>query len=399
MTTNQGGGSVTAIIPAGGVGSRFGQAQPKQYVTLADWPLLAHTLSRFDQTPWVDRVILVVPYGHKGRVREEILKPFGIQKVTQIVFGGEHRQESVYSGFLALEDDVDLVVIHDAVRPLVRVRTIEEVIDAARTHGAAIAAIPVRDTLKRVEDDNAVETLDRSQLWQAQTPQAFRRDVLAEALAAARRDGVLATDEAALVERLGLPVRIVPGAADNIKITLPEDHLLAESLIGRRPEEETMRVGIGVDVHRLVRGRPLMLGGVAVPYDQGLEGHSDADVIVHALSDALLSAAGLPDIGVLFPDDDPQWAGLPGRDMLARVAEKISEAGFRLINADVSLLAERPKIAAHVPRMVEALAQALDAEPDQVRVKATTTEALGPIGRGEGMAAWAVALLAEKTAP
>lgn len=399
MTTNEGGGVVTAIIPAGGVGRRFGQAQPKQYVALADWPVLAHTLSRFDQTPAVDRVILVVPYGHKGRVQEEILTPFGFQKVCRVVIGGEHRQDSVYAGFLALDEDVELVVVHDAVRPLVRIRTIEEVIAAARLHGAAIAAIPVRDTLKRVEADTVVETLDRGHLWQAQTPQAFRRDLLAEALAAARRDGVLATDEAALVERLGRPVKIVPGSVDNVKITLPEDHLLAECLIGRHPGERTMRVGIGVDVHRLTEGRRLMLGGVDVPHRRGLAGHSDADVIVHALCDALLSAAGLPDIGVLFPNDDPKWAGLPGREMLSLVARQVAAAGYHLVNADVTLLAERPKIAAHVPRMIEALAEALAVEPSRVRVKATTTEALGAIGRGEGMAAWAVALLAEKISP
>jgi len=287
-------------------------------------------------------------------------------------------------------------LIHDAVRPLVRVKVIEEVIQAAREYGAAIVAVPVKDTLKKVEGENIVQTMNRNQLWQAQTPQVFDRSWLAEALSAARKDGFIATDEAALVERLGMPVRIVPGSADNIKITLPEDLMLAESLLEYDLKGGKMRVGIGYDVHPFISGRKLMLGGVEVPHDRGLAGHSDADVIIHAFCDALLGAAGLPDIGVHFPDTDPKWADLKGRVMLAQVANKIKDAGYDLVNADLTLIAERPKIKDYVDEMVRTMADALSTDPTNLNLKGTTTEGLGSIGREEGLAAWAVVLLSRR---
>ncbi|MBW2062138.1 MAG: 2-C-methyl-D-erythritol 4-phosphate cytidylyltransferase [Deltaproteobacteria bacterium] len=396
MNSGERSGPVVAIIPAGGVGRRFNQLQPKQFSDLGQWPVLAHTLSQFEQTASVDRVILVVPEGQEDFVRSEILERFGFQKVVRVITGGERRQDSVYNGFLALEDDIELVLIHDAVRPLVRVKTIEEVIQAARETGAAIAAVPVRDTLKLVEGETIVQTLDRSQLWQAQTPQVFDRLWLAEALSTARENGFIATDEAALIERLGRSVRIVAGAVDNIKITLPEDFILAESLLEYDHKGRDMRIGIGYDVHAFISGRKLMLGGVEVPHEQGLAGHSDADVIVHALCDAMLGAAGLPDIGVNFPDKDSQWAGMEGRAMLGQVAHKVRAAGFDLVNADLTLIAERPRIRDHVPEMIQIMAEALSTEPDRLNVKGTTTEGLGAIGRQEGLAAWAVVLLSRK---
>lgn len=389
-------GPVAAIIPAGGVGSRFGQPKPKQFLTLDRWPILAHTLSRFEQTTSIDQIILVVPRGHITSVRSDIVESFGFQKISRIVTGGAQRQDSVYNGFMALEDEVEVVLVHDAVRPLVRVETIEAVIDAARKYGAAIAAVPSRDTLKQVDGEIIVETLDRGHVWQAQTPQAFDRAWLAEALAAARADDFVGTDEAALVERLGRPVRVVPDSPDNIKITVPDDLILAETLLDCSGKEHRMRIGIGYDLHALAPGRPLMLGGVNIPFDRGLDGHSDADVIAHALCDALLSAAGLPDIGVVFPDSDPKWAGASGLTLLKKVGGKINRAGFDLINADVTLLAERPKIKDHVPAMIEAMAEALGADQDKVNVKGKTAEGLGPIGREEGMAAMAVALLCRR---
>lgn len=270
-------------------------------------------------------------------------------------------------------------------------------IEAARQYGAAIAAVPVKDTLKRVENETIIGTLDRASLWQAQTPQVFDRTWLAEALTSARQEGLLATDEAALVERCGHPVRVVHGAADNLKITSPEDLVLAESLTGYDAMDSRMRVGIGYDVHALVSGRKLMLGGLEIPHQLGLDGHSDADVIIHALCDALLGAAGLPDIGSNFPDTDPQWAGASSLDLLRIVEEKISEAGFDFINADLTLMAEQPKIKEYVPEMARLMADALSTEPDRVNIKGTTTEGLGLVGREEGMAAWAVVLLSRKS--
>ena len=386
--------STAAIIPAGGLGKRFGCPQPKQFVSLAGWPVLAHTLARFDQTTAVDLVVLVVPEGQVEAVRSSIVEPFGFQKVGPIVVGGRTRQESVYNGFLALSEDVDLVVVHDGVRPLVRVSTIEAVVQAAGRHGAAIAAVPVRDTLKQVDGDIIQTTLDRRQVWQAQTPQAFDRRWLAEALAQARHQGFTATDEAALIERLGRPVRVVHGAADNIKITMPEDLVLAGTLVDLSCKERGMRVGTGFDVHTLVPGRKLMLGGVEVPFDRGLDGHSDADVIVHSFCDALLGALGLGDIGLHFPDTDPKWSGASGVTLLRMVGEKVREAGYKLINADLTLMAQRPKIKGHSEMMVRTMAKALSVNPERLNLKATTTEGLGLVGREEGLAAMAVVLLA-----
>jgi len=392
-------GLVGAIIAAGGLGRRFGQSHPKQFLNLAGWPILAHTLAKFDQTLAVDRVVVVVPKGLADEVRTSIVEPFGFHKVQAVVLGGRTRQESVCQGFLALGEDVELIVVHDAVRPLVRVSTIEDVVEAARQHGAAIAAVPVRDTLKQVEDEVVQNTLDRRQVWQAQTPQAFRRFWLAEALAEAKRTGFVGTDESALVERLGRPVHVVQGSSDNIKITTVEDLVFAETVLNPTGKVQTMRVGMGYDIHPLVPGRKLMLGGVEVRFARGLAGHSDADVIIHAFCDALLGAAGLRDIGVHFPDSDPEWAGARGVDLLRQVAEKVRSAGFELVNADLILLAERPKIKNYVARMIKAMAEALAVDAARLNLKATTNEGLGSVGREEGLAATAVVLLSRKSGP
>ena len=392
-----GGGAVTAIIPAGGKGLRFGTGQPKQFTHLAGWPVLAHTVSRFDQTSAVDKIIVAAPPGLEDDVRLNVVKPFGFTKDLTVVRGGKTRQESVYNGFLALEDDVDLVVVHDGVRPLVKAAVIEAVIDAAREYGAAIAAVKVRDTLKRVEDHHIQGTLDREMIWQAQTPQAFKRGLLAEALAAARRDGFTGTDESSLLERLGLPVRVVAGNSENIKITMPEDLALAEALIGYDDGRGNMRIGMGFDVHTLTSGRKLMLGGIEVPFDRGLAGHSDADVLIHAFCDALLGAAGLGDIGRHFPDKDPEWAGAAGTLLLGLTAEKIRAAGLELVSADLTLMAQRPKIMPYARQMIETMAGAMSVDAGCLNVKATTTEGLGAVGREEGLAAMAVVLLKKRS--
>jgi 2-C-methyl-D-erythritol 4-phosphate cytidylyltransferase len=224
-------GTTAAIIPAGGMGQRFSSGRPKQFVELAGWPVLAHTLNRFDQTDAVDQVVVVAPYDLVTDVRRGLIETSGFVKPFVVVAGGETRQESVYQGFMALDEEVDLVVVHDGVRPLVRVSTIEAVVEAARKHNAAIAAVPVRDTLKRVEDGVIQDTLDRTAIYQAQTPQAFSRLLLAAALAEAKKAGFVGTDEAALIERLGQAVHVVIGAPENIKITMPEDLVLAEAII------------------------------------------------------------------------------------------------------------------------------------------------------------------------
>lgn len=390
-------GVVGAIIPAGGLGKRFCKTQPKQFVKLAGWPVLAHTLARFDACSMIDKIVVVVPYDQVEAVKADIIDAYGFSKVEAVVPGGDTRQDSVYQGFLALPEGIDLVVVHDGVRPLVSVATIEAVVEAAQEYGSSIAAVSVRDTLKRVENGVIQETIDRSRVWQAQTPQAFSRDILAEALARARKDNFIGTDEASLVERLGHPIRVVPSETENIKITMPEDLKLAETLIQDFDRTGDMRIGMGFDVHKLVEGRKLMLGGVEIPFDRGLEGHSDADVMAHAFCDAMLGAAGLGDIGRHFSDKDPEWKGAAGTRLLELTVGKIREAGFDLVSADLTLLAQVPKITPYAEQMIKAMAEALNVEPCSINIKATTTEGLGYVGREEGLAASAVVLLNKKS--
>ncbi|MFZ5925299.1 MAG: 2-C-methyl-D-erythritol 2,4-cyclodiphosphate synthase, partial [Bacillota bacterium] len=307
--------------------------------------------------------------------------------------GGERRQDSVLRGLASLDAACDIVVIHDGARPLIRPNTVSRVVEAAREFGAAIAAVPVKDTIKVVRGCDVVGTMDRETLWAAATPQAFQREIIESGYERAVRDGLAATDDAMLVEGTGVAVKVVPGEYDNIKITTPEDLVIAEALLaardGSRPERRQIRVGLGFDVHRLVPGRRLVLGGVTIPFGLGLEGHSDADVMLHAVADAILGACALGDIGRLFPDDDTAYAGISSTVILEKVRDLAKEAGFAVNNVDVMLLAERPKISGFVPEMREVIARVLCIPVDQVSIKATTMEGMGFVGSGAGMACYA----------
>jgi len=293
----------------------------------------------------------------------------------------------------------DLVFVHDGARPFPPTERFGLLAAAARPDGALLA-MPCADTLKRERAGASAATVDRSGLWQAQTPQVFPLGLLREALARAREQGSRGTDEASLVEGLGRYPRLVAGDPRNIKVTTRPDLLLAEGLAGgvrgpqgARPAAGQLAVGHGYDVHRLVKGRRLVLGGVPISHETGLLGHSDADVLAHAVADACLGAAGLGDIGRHFPDSDPAWAGASSLDLLDRIRAMILARGFRVARVDATLIAERPKIAPHVPAMESGLSAALGLGPGGVTVKATTTEGLGFEGRREGMSAHAVALL------
>jgi len=374
---------ISAVIVAGGQGRRFGEARPKQLAPLAGRPVLAHTLAAFERS-LAEEIILVLPGDWLEEIEGEAVRPFGFRKV-RVVSGGETRAASTRLGFAASTGD--LVLIHDGVRPFVTPDLIAAVAEAAAAHGAALAAVPVRDTLKEAADGRVRRTLARSGIWQAQTPQGFRREILARALAGADQTPATVTDDVALLEPLGLTAAVVPGSAMNLKITTPEDLTLAEALFAAGP----VRTGHGYDFHRLVPGRSLWLGGLKIPFEAGLLGHSDADVMAHALADALLGAASLGDIGGHFPDHDPQWAGLSGARLLAETMAKVRAAGWELVNADLTLIGERPKIASYRPAMAEALAAALGVSAGQLNIKATTTEGLEATGRGEALAAWATA--------
>jgi 2-C-methyl-D-erythritol 2,4-cyclodiphosphate synthase len=293
-----------------------------------------------------------------------------------------------------------VIVIHDAARPLVTAQLIERTIGAAIEHGAAIAAVQARDTVKRGDGSRVVQgTLPRREIFLAQTPQAFRVGVLRDALVRAEAmakagETTDATDEAMLAEAAGHRVYLVEGDPNNLKITTPEDLIMAEALAKRdaRPAR-TGRAGIGYDLHRLVEGRPLILGGVTIPSDRGALGHSDADVVCHAITDAVLGAASLGDIGRHFPDNDPQWKAASSLDLLRRAVAMLAETGLQVGNVDVTVILERPKIKDHIDAMRAALAAALGVDAGRVSVKGKTNEGLDAVGRGEAIAAHAVVLV------
>jgi 2-C-methyl-D-erythritol 4-phosphate cytidylyltransferase/2-C-methyl-D-erythritol 2,4-cyclodiphosphate synthase len=319
-------------------------------------------------------------------------------KPIEIVEGGHRRQDSVARAFALVPTAAEIVVIHDAARPLVSGALIERTIGAAATHGAAIAAVPATDTVKRADEQRFVaETLPRHGIFLAQTPQAFRVDVLRHALASSEV-AAEATDEAVLIERTGHRVQLVDGDPRNLKITTIDDLAAAEGLVeaesGRRMfSASTLRIGNGYDLHRLVPGRRLVLGGVTIPFDKGLAGHSDADAVCHAVTDAILGAAGAGDIGRHFPDSNPAWKDADSIALLRRAVEIVGGAGYVVLNVDIVIIAEQPKVTPHAEEMRRNLARAIGIGPDQVSVKGKTNEGVGSIGAGESIAVHSVALL------
>ena len=386
---------VVAIIAAGGRGRRLGRDRPKQLLEIGGRSLLDRSLEPFDRSDRIDEVIVVLP-------RELATDPPAVlgrlRKPVQVVPGGSRRQESVASGFDRVPGHADVVVVHDAARPFVTEALIARTVDAAFESGAACAALAARDTVKqsdRREEKTVVKaTLPRETIYLAQTPQAFRTDVLRDAIALGRQ-GAEATDEAALAERAGHMVRLVEGEPENIKITTEADLAFARGLVAHEHEPTGMpvRVGIGYDLHRLVEGRPLILGGVRIPYDRGLTGHSDADAVCHAATDAILGAAAAGSIGQHFPDTDPRWAGASSLELLRAAVDITRRDGFVVENLDVTVIAEHPRLGPYVDRMRAELARAMGIETSHVSVKGKTNEGLGAVGRGEAIAAHAITLL------
>ncbi len=382
---------VGAILAAGGSGVRAGMA--KQWLVLAGETVLRRSARLLAGCDAVDEVTAVVPAADLERGEAELA---GLEKPVRTVAGGERRADSVQNGLAALQGCA-VVLVHDAARPFASRALVARVAEVAVRDGAALAATPVADTVKRAvaahaegKEGRVAETLDRRALWLAQTPQGFRRDLLLAAFAAAGAEASAATDECALVERLGAPVTLVPGEPGNFKITTPEDVARARAGL-----EAQVAMGIGYDTHRFAAGRRLVLGGVEFE-GAGLLGHSDADVCAHAIGDAILGAAGLGDLGRHFPDTDPRWEGVSSIVLLREIARLAGERGWGVGNCDVTLAAGRPKIAPRAGEMRARLAEALGIAPAQVNVKATTGEGMGFVGRGEGIAAHAVALLVRR---
>lgn len=388
-------GDVTAIVPAAGRGTRFGAPRNKVLEPLLGRPILRWTLESLAGSAVTSRIILAVSGCDRAEI-EEICK--GLDVPVDFAPGGDSRQDSVRNALALVETPI--VAVHDAARPLVSQDVVTRCIASVREHGTGIAAIPVSDTLKRADGGVALETVDRDGLWATQTPQCCRTDDLLQAYNLADATGLQFTDEAALLQNAGIAVHLVEASPRNLKITTSGDLELAEAILRPRGGESMPlpRIGYGYDIHRFQDGRKMILGGVDFGLPYGLLGHSDADAVLHALMDALLGAAGMPDIGHLFPNTDEAWRAASSMDLLAEVVYQISSAGYAVGNADITVIAERPKIAPRIAEMKSNIAGALGIREDAVGVKATTAEGLGDLGAGEGLSAHAVVVLGNTSA-
>lgn len=386
---------IVGIIPAAGMGTRMGGSlKNKLFLTLKGTSILILTLKALDSFG-INHFILAVRLEEMEFVRN-LISNEKWNASFDFVVGGRERQDSVENALKKLPEKSEMVVVHDGARPFIDIITYQNTLLEAQKGGVAIAAVPTKDTVKKVGVGEYVETTyNRSEIWLSQTPQIFFPKVITEAYASARKGAFVGTDDASLVERMGIKVKIVMGNYRNIKITTPDDLIIGEAIM-KKKETSQLRIGKGFDVHRLVEGRPCILGGEKIPHKKGLLGHSDADVLSHAIADALLGAAGLGDIGVHFPDTDQTYEGASSIELLKRVVEMIEENNWEIQNIDATIIAERPKISSYVSKIKSNLARATKINLGQINVKGTTTEKLGFVGREEGIAAEAIALLKKK---
>jgi len=384
--------NVTAIIVAGGEGVRLGYDLPKPLVTLHDRPLVAYSLEIFEKHPAVTDIVLVAGEEWLEQARKLGVK-WAPEKLAAVVPGGTERVDSVRKGVQALPVECNVVAVHDAARPFISFPVIDRVLTALNHCDGAVPGVPLVDTLRKQQDGFSDGIIDRSETILTQTPQCFHRTILEDALARAEKERFFGTDDASYVERIpGKSVAIVKGDPDNFKITTSEDLKRAEMMLSN-DKFPLLRCGAGFDAHRFTTGRKLILGGEHIPFDLGLHGHSDADVLCHAIGDALLGAVSLGDLGQHFPDSDPQYKGVSSIELLKKIREMVAEKGYAICNVDATIVVQLPKIAPYREAIRENLSNALQLEIDRVSVKATTTEGMGPFGRGEGIACNALALV------
>lgn len=378
---------IAALIVAAGTGERMGGGIPKQYQLLGGVSLLRRTVKKLQECRQLDLIQVVISGEHAEFYRDAC----GDLGLLPPVTGGSTRQESVYKGLQALASHApQQVLIHDAARPFVSSGLVERMLTAVENCPAVIPALPIKETIKRADDSVVKETIAREALITVQTPQAFDYQTILQAHATMQ--GKALTDDAAVCEAAGIEVQWVQGDTENIKMTTQDDMRLAEQWIGQSME---IRVGQGIDVHRMVTHRSterqvLRLGGIDLPSTKCLEGHSDADAVLHAIVDAILGAIGEGDIGVYFPCNDPKWKGVDSAVFLEEAMRKLREKGGAVVNLDVTVLCEIPKINPHRETMRGRVAEIMEVEASRINIKATTTESLGFLGRKEGLCAQAV---------
>ncbi len=397
---------LVAVIPAAGLGARSGLAMPKQYHVIAGKSVLARSVMAMAAHPEVRAIVVVLSPDDESWIARGLEQELAhLDHVIAAPIGGATRRASVMEGCQLILDAFNgvnpWVMVHDAARPgldrssLDRLWSVVKRLPSASTDGA-ILAMPVSDTMKRAVGVSGPEalpkvekTVDRASMWAAQTPQCFRVQPLMRAYAAHEH----ATDEAGAMEQAHASVALVPGNAMNFKLTTPDDFLLMEAVMMQSDGAMPFAVGQGFDVHALVSGRPLILGGVTIPYEKGLDGHSDADVLLHAITDAILGAACLGDIGRHFPDTDPAYRGADSKVLLTHAVQKVNDAGWHVAHVDATIIAQAPKISPYAAQMQSVIAACCSVGADSVNIKGKTTERLGFTGRGEGIAAQAVATL------
>ncbi len=370
----------SVIIAAAGSSSRMGNGCSKQLLTIGGKTVLEHSLLAFESSEKVKEIIISAK-NNEIEIVKEISKNY--PKVKCIVEGGKIRQESVQLAFDKVSKESELVAIHDAARPFIKTEEIDCILDFAEIHGAVCPVSPIVDTVKSVEDGVINATLDRDKLFRASTPQTFKTDIYKKALNSIK-DGQIFTDDCGIVENIGVKVHTYIMKNENIKITTQDDLIKIP---------RTTRIGHGYDVHRLAENRKLIIGGVDVPHSVGLLGHSDADVLIHAIMDALLGAAGLGDIGRHFPDTDEKYSGISSMILLNEVFKLITSSGYYIENIDATVIAQAPKLSPFIPQMIENIAYVLNLDKNQVNIKATTEEHLGFTGEKLGISAHAVTIL------
>lgn len=409
---------VSGIVAAAGMGVRFGSLVPKQFLPLNGKTVLYHSVHAMLSAASIQEVVVAVHADYMEQAALALQDLMSVKPV-RLVEGGASRQESVKNALLATDPGLHWVAVHDGARPLVTPDAIEELCVLAKDMGAALLAAPVRDTVKETDEDGLIlRTIPRDRLFLAQTPQVCKKADLLRAYEEADIKGFFLTDEAGLLELIGVPVAVMSSDWTNLKITEPADLKLAELILHARGSKKTeesskycdsslhrhegsfqktnIRVGMGYDAHRLTAGRRLVLGGVEIPFDFGLDGHSDADVLTHALCDAILGAMGEGDIGCHFPDSDMRYKDISSLLLLKEVMRLACEHGFSLINADITMVAQRPKLSSFFGRMKARIAEICAVHAACINIKATTTEGMGFAGKGEGMACYATVLVAKQ---